>query len=213
MKHALAFVLMLTLVAFVSKGQENVSIGPIIGLSMANLKGDIDNTNWKPGLTVGGFYNYSSDDGFGFSGQLLFTQLGARINQKTNEVNFNYLQIPLFATFFFGKYGQRVRPKVFLGPTLNFLLSARDINKNNINGDPNNTNYKPFDLGLTLGGGVNIRLQNRIWLNLDARYGVGLLDVTRAPNIAIFNNSLGFNAGLSFPLGTYNKKTGRFRAR
>jgi hypothetical protein len=177
------------------------------------LRGDVSNTDWKPGLTIGGFYNYSSESGFGFSGQLLFTQLGAQINNKTNEINLNYIQAPLLATFFFGRYGDRVRPKIFLGPNLNFLVGARDKSGNNINGDSNNRIYNPFDLGLTFGAGLNYRLQEKIWLNFDARYGVGLLDVTRLDNSNVKNNNWGINVGLSFPLGTYNKNTGRLRTR
>ena len=72
-----------------AKAQENVSIGPMVGVSIANFRGDIANTDWKPGLTIGGFYNYSSRSGFGFSGQLLFTQLGAQTRDKTDEITLN----------------------------------------------------------------------------------------------------------------------------
>lgn len=197
-----------------SQAQENVSIGPIAGISIANFRGDINNTAWKPGLTVGGFYNYSSETGFGFSGQLLFTQMGAQTDDKRNSVTLNYIQAPLLATFFFGKYGQAVRPKIFLGPSLNFLVGARNKNGDNINGDSNNRVYSPFDLGGVVGAGVNFRLQEKIWLNFDARYGFGLLDVTRLDNNSnVKNNNWGINVGLSFPLGTYNRNTGRLRTR
>ena len=61
--------------------------------------------------------------------------------------------------------------------------------------------------------GLNYRLQEKIWLNFDARYGVGLLDVTRLDNSNVKNNNWVINVGLSFPLGTYNKTTGRLRTR
>lgn len=213
MKNCIFLLLVIILCSSRAQAQENVSIGPLVGLSIANFRGDISNTDWKPGLTIGGFYNYSSESGFGFSGQLLFTQLGAQINNKTNEINLNYIQAPLLATFFFGRYGDRLRPKIFLGPNLNFLVGARDKNGNNINGDSNNRVYAPFDLGLTFGAGLNYRLQEKIWLNFDARYGVGLIDVTRLDNAKVRNNNWGINLGLSFPLGTYNKNTGRLRTR
>ena len=200
-------------ISFSALAQENVSIGPIAGVSIANFRGDVSNTNWKPGLTVGGFYNYSSKTGFGFSGQLLFTQLGAQTDNKTNEINLNYVQLPLFATFFFGKYGDRVRPKVFLGPNLNFLVSEKDKAGNDIGGTGDNRVYNPFDLGVTFGAGVNFRLVEKIWLNFDARYGAGLLDVTKNNATTIRNNNWGINLGLSFPLGTYDKNSGRLRTR
>jgi len=198
------------------KAQENVSIGPIAGVSIANFRGNTDaiggNTDWKPGLTVGGFYNYSSKTGFGFSGQVLFTQMGAQINNKTNEINLNYIQVPLFATFFFGQWGSPVRPKLFLGPSLNFMVGAKDKDGNNLNPDAGPRVYNPFDLGLTFGAGVNIELSPKIWLNLDARYGLGLLDVSNG-GTKMMNSNWGINAGISFPLGTYDKNSGRLRTR
>lgn len=213
MKNCIILLLSVTLFAAQAQAQENVSIGPIAGVSIANFRGDVSNTNWKPGLTIGGFYNYSSKTGFGFSGQLLFTQMGAQVFNKTNEINLNYIQAPLLATFFFGQYGDIVRPKIFLGPSLNFLVGAKDKDGNNLNGDSNNRVYSPFDLGLTFGAGLNIRLQEKIWLNLDARYGLGLIDVTKDGNTNVKNNNFGINVGLSFPLGTYDSNTGRLRTR
>ncbi|MCF0060074.1 PorT family protein [Dyadobacter chenwenxiniae] len=208
-------ILLLAVTSFVTRvqAQENVSIGPIVGVSIANFRGDVSDTDWKPGLTVGGFYNYSSESGFGFSGQLLFTQMGAQVRNKTDEINLNYIQAPLLATFFFGQYGDKVRPKIFLGPSLNFLVGAKNKNGDNLNGDSNNRVYSPFDLGLTFGAGINIRLQEKVWLNLDARYGLGLIDVTKDGNSNVKNHNFGINAGLSFPLGTYNSNTGRLRTR
>ncbi|MCF0070660.1 PorT family protein [Dyadobacter sp. CY261] len=213
MKNCIFLLLAMVISGSWAQAQENVSIGPVVGVSIANFRGDISDTDWKPGLTIGGFYNYSSKSGFGFSGQLLFTQLGAQINNKTNEINLNYIQAPLLATFYFGRYGSPLRPKIFLGPNLNFLVGARDKNGNNINGDSNNRVYSPFDLGLTFGAGLNYELTHKIWLNFDARYGLGLLDVTRLDNSNIKNNNWGINVGLSFPLGTYDKDTGRLRTR
>jgi hypothetical protein len=207
MKNCIILLLAGLLTTSQAIAQENVSIGPVVGLSVANFRGNTsaigNETDWKPGLTVGGFYNYSSKTGFGFTGQLLFTQMGAQINN---------IQLPLLATFFFGRYGDAVRPKVFLGPSLNFMVGARDKNGNNLNGDSNNRVYNPFDLGLTFGAGVHIRLQEKIWLNLDARYGLGLLDVSKDSN-KMHNSNWGLNAGISFPLGTYDKNTGRLRTR
>lgn len=212
MKNCIILLLSLTVSISSAFAQENVSIGPIAGVSIANLRGDISNTNWKPGLTIGGFYNYSSKTGFGFSGQLLFTQMGAQINNKTDEINLNYIQAPLFFTFFFGRYGDRLRPKLFVGPSLNFLVGAKNKNGDNINGDSNHRNYNVFDLGITGGAGFNYMLSSKIWLNFDVRYGAGLLDVSKS-SANIKNNNWGINAGLSFPLGTYDKRSGRLRTR
>jgi len=197
----------------ISLAQENVSIGPIVGVSVANLRGDITDNDWKAGLTVGGFYNYSSNSGLGFSGQVLYTQLGAQVFDKTNDIRLNYLQVPLLLTYFLGEYGNPVRPKLFIGPHVNFLLNAKDRNGNDLYGDSNNRNYNPVDVGLTAGIGLNYRLKNKVWLNTDVRYGLGLVDVTKSNANRLLNHNIGVNLGVSFPFGTYNKNTGTLRAR
>lgn len=213
MKNCTILLLLLTLGLSNAFSQENVSIAPIAGVSLANLHGDIANTDTKAGLTIGGFYNYSSKTGFGFSGQLLFTQLGAQTMNKSDEINLNYIQAPLLFTFFFGRYGDRLRPKLFVGPSLNFLVSAKNKNGNNIDGNSNNSVYNVFDLGISGVGGLNYELSSKVWLNLGVRYGLGLLDVTKDPTTSIQNRNFGINFGLSFPLGTYNKRSGRLRTR
>jgi hypothetical protein len=40
-----------------------------------------------------------------------------------------------------------------------------------------------------------------MWINVDARYGIGLTDATQAPNTNITNRGFGLTVGLSFPLG------------
>lgn len=213
MKNCIILLLTLTIGISSVSAQENVSIGPIAGVSFANLHGTMENTSTKPGLTVGAFYNYSTKTGFGFSGQLLFTQLGAQTFNKTNEINLNYIQAPLLFTFFFGQFGDRLRPKLFVGPTLNFLVSAKDKDGNSIERPNNMRYYNIFDLGITGGAGFNYELTPKVWLNFDVRYGLGLFNVSRANNENLKNRNLGINLGLSFPLGTYDKKSGRLRTR
>ena len=132
---------------------------------------------------------------------------------KTNEINLNYIQAPLLFTFFFGRFGDRLRPKLFVGPSLNFLVSAKDKDGNSINGPNNARYYNIFDLGITGGAGLNYELSRKIWLNYDVRYGLGLIDVARPDNVNLKNRNLGINLGLSFPLGTYDKNSGRLRTR
>lgn len=215
MKNCIILLLAVTLCTAHAQAQENVSVGPIVGVSVANFRGDVANTfvDWKPGITVGGFYNYSSKTGFGFSGQVLFTQMGAKTFNKANEVNLNYIQVPILATFFFGQYGDRLRPKLFAGPNVDFLVGAKDINGDNINGPKDNRIFSPVDLGLTFGAGLNYQIWNKIWLNFDVRYGLGLFNVLRNDNMKLKNSNWGANLGISFPLGTYNKETGKFKTR
>ena len=201
MKHnTLKFIVLLLLAGNLASAQ-NLSFGPMVGLNVTSLSNK-PNSSSKAGLLAGGFFNYSSKNWFGVGVQFLYNQAGAKLDAPTEEINLNYLQVPVLFTYYFA--GQNTpgsfRPKLFAGPHANFLLNAKNKEGNDLN--PNSTFYKNTDFGVTLGGGFNYALQNQMWINVDARYGIGLTDATQAPNINISNRGFGLTVGLSFPLGT-----------
>ena len=190
----------------------NLSIGPMIGVNVSNLRGDIDNNTAKAGLVAGGFFNYSIVEHFGISGQVTYSQQGANFTEPMyglgERLKLNYLNVPLLAVFYFGE-GLRpgtVRPKLFLGPHANFLLVAKDKA-----GQTRTKEFNGVDFGATLGGGLNIALRNQRWVNLDVRYGLGLSDVRKNDNLDWKNGAFAATVGISFPLGNYNERTGTIR--
>jgi hypothetical protein len=199
-KHTFLIVVVLLLMGHLGTAQSNLSFGPMIGVNVTSLSGK-PNVSSKAGLLAGGFFNYSSKNWFGVGVQFLYNQMGAKLDAPAEETNLNYLQVPVLFTYYFS--GQNApgsfRPKLFVGPHVNFLLNAKNKDGNDLN--PNSLYYKNTELGVTLGGGFNYALQNRMWINVDARYGVGLTDATQAPNTNITNRGFGVNIGLSFPLG------------
>lgn len=190
----------------------NLSIGPMIGVNVSNLRGDIANNTAKAGLVAGGFFNYSIVEHFGISGQITYNRMGSRFTEPMyglgDRLRLNYLNVPLLAVFYFGE-GLRpgtVRPKLFLGPHANFLLVAKD------QADQNRTKeFNGVDFGATVGGGLNFALRNQRWVNLDVRYGLGLSDVRKNDNLAWKNGAFSATLGVSFPLGNYNESTGTIR--
>lgn len=199
-QNTLKFIVLLLLAGNLVSAQ-NLSFGPMVGLNVTSLSGK-PNSSSKAGLLAGGFFNYSSKNWFGVGVQFLYNQAGAKLDAPTEEINLNYLQVPVLFTYYFA--GQNTpgsfRPKLFAGPHANFLLNAKNKEGNDLN--PNGNFYKSTDFGVTLGGGFNYALQNQMWINVDARYGIGLTDATQAPNINISNRGFGLTVGLSFPLGT-----------
>ena len=179
---------------------QNLSFGPMAGFNVSNLSGKED-TKSKVGLVAGGFFNYSSKNWFGVGVQILYSQLGAKLSASTDAINLNYLQVPILFTYYLSGDNSvgSFRPKLFLGPHVNFLLNA----KNNAGADLNTNSafYKSTELGVTLGGGFNYALADKIWLNFDVRYGVGLTDAKQSPNVDVSNRALGVNLGVSFPIG------------
>lgn len=196
-----AFILMAAMLLVGHIGMtQNLSFGPMAGVNFTTLSNK-DNTSTKTGLAAGGFFNYSSKKWFGIGVQVLYNQLGTKLTDTKDEINLNYLQVPLLATYYFngGSTVGSFRPKLFAGPHVNFLLNAKNKDGNELN--PNGAVYKDADFGITLGGGFNYAIADRTWLNFDVRYGVGLTDATKSVNSDIMNRGVGINLGVSFPLG------------
>ena len=199
-QNTLKFIVLLLLAGNLVSAQ-NLSFGPMVGLNVTSLSGK-PNSSSKAGLLAGGFFNYSSKNWFGVGVQFLYNQAGAKLDAPTEEINLNYLQVPVLFTYYFA--GQNTpgsfRPKLFAGPHANFLLNAKNKEGNDLN--PNGNFYKSTDFGVTLGGGFNYALQNQMWINVDARYGIGLTDATQSTTSNSSNRGFGLTVGLSFPLGT-----------
>jgi outer membrane protein W len=198
-KHTIKFIVLLLLAGQLGTAQ-NLSFGPMAGLNITSLPNK-PNTSSKAGLLAGGFFNYSSKNWFGVGVQFLYNQMGAKLDAPAEEINLNYLQVPVLFTYYLSGENKpgSFRPKLFVGPHANFLLNAKNKDGNDLN--PNSAFYKNTEFGVTLGGGFNYALQNQMWINVDARYGIGLTDATQAPLTNITNRGFGLTLGVSFPLG------------
>jgi outer membrane protein W len=199
MKKHIQILAILLLMSQLGKAQ-NLSFGPMVGLNLSEIS-NLPNSSTKTGLLIGGFFNYSHKSSFGVGVQVLYNQLGANLNNNTEQIRLNYLQVPVLATYYFGPKNAVgvIRPKLFIGPHLNFLLNATNKAGNDIN--TNESQFNTTDFGGTLGGGLNYSVSKKVWLNFDVRYNFGLIDISKNPSLVNHNQSLGINVGLSFPLG------------
>jgi outer membrane protein W len=179
---------------------QNLSFGPMAGLNISSLN-NYENTTSKAGLIAGGFFNYSSKNWFGLKVEATYNGLGAKLTTPTETIRLNYIQVPILATYYLAGTNTQgsFRPKFFAGPHVNFLMNAKNKDGNDLN--PNNTFYKSTELGLTLGLGFNYALMDKTWLNFDVRYGVGLTNAMKSPNVDITNNAFAVTLGVSFPIG------------
>ena len=197
-QNTLKFIVLLLLAGNLVSAQ-NLSFGPMAGLSVSNLSGKED-TRSKTGLVAGGFFNYSSKKWFGVGVQILYNQLGAKLSASNDAINLNYLQVPVLLTYYLSGNNSvgSFRPKLFVGPHVNFLLNAKNNKGDDLN--PNGIKYNNTDFGVTLGGGFNYALADKIWLNFDVRYGLGLTDIQKNVDV-VSNRAFGVNLGVSFPIG------------
>ncbi len=60
--------------------QENVSIGPIVGVNFSKLAGNTIYNDWKTGATAGISINCSGKDRFGVNGQILVSRMGGAVS-------------------------------------------------------------------------------------------------------------------------------------
>lgn len=204
---------MLALALTLTVSAQNLSFGPTVGFGHSWMTG-AENVKFKPGFNVGGTLVYSFVPHWGVGADIRASFMeGVRSkieNGNTSiesKVNATYLRIPVKLYHFFGDYGDRVRPKIYIGPSVGFLLGGKIKGETTIGNTSTETEadtkdyLKGIDFGFIAGAGANFRLQRNTWLNLDLVYGNGLIDVTEANNYSAHRN-LSLNVGVTFPLGT-----------
>jgi hypothetical protein len=231
MKNKLLFTLALNAFSALAIAQtSNVSepydqyftVGPMLGVNFSNFKG-VDNAETKAGLNAGAFFVYSFQEHFGLSAGLLYSVEGAEYTTTSVaplfteddklKTKLNYLRIPVLANVFFGQHGNIIRPKVFLGPSLGFLLGAESKTESTVNNNSvvstNNTTtdvkdqFSSIDFGAVLGAGLNWKLAEETWLNLDLGYYLGASDIRdKKPSgtDAIKNEGASVKLGVGFGL-------------
>jgi len=173
--------------------QDNFSFGPRVGLNFSNVS-NVDNTSSLTGLAIGLTTTYSISESTGLTVDILGSHEG--YSSGDNEFKSTYLQIPILFDVFFGELGSAFRPKVYVGVTPGFLLSAK-VNDDKIE---DLDGFNKFNLAITGGLGFNARVASRIWLNADLRAYLGMTDISDGGDknaISTIQPSIGLCYGLS----------------
>lgn len=178
---------------------QKLSFGPMVGANIAKIS-DVPNSKSQIGPAAGVFLNYSVNENIGFGLKGLFSQLGTSVDNSSAEVKLNYVQIPLSGVYFFGERGNIIRPKIFLGPYVGFLLSAKDQNGTNIVDSGGQDVYNNTDFGGQIGVGFNYSMNNNSWINFDAGYATSLVNITDHSSLNHKNNFFFVSLGYSFPI-------------
>ncbi|HRH51893.1 MAG TPA: porin family protein [Chitinophagales bacterium] len=157
-------------------------------------------------LTGGLSITYADNEHYGFAADVVYATEGS--NSKTagvagdiqNKTKLGYIRIPFKYIRFLGKYGDPIRPKIFVGPSFGYLVLAETNRDNSI------SDFNKFDMGLLIGVGANKIICDRIWLNTDITYTQGILDVTKQTPL---NDEINLNGSvrlkISLLLGTNRK--------
>ena len=192
-----------------SLSAQHISIGPTVGVGHSWLNSNAstaDKNLFFPTYNVGAKLVYSIKSNWGVSADVKFSgeggSRGVDNNNKTVD-RLNFLRIPIQGIYFFGKYGDRVRPKISVGPSFGFLVGGKEkvySNGKMVQEFENKNNFNKLDVGLNAAVGANIRICKSTWLNTDLTYYHGLTDISKgASNLK--QRGIGINVGLLFPFG------------
>ncbi len=211
MKKVLLLASGIILWSFVQSKAQYFSIGPVAGLGASRISNMPGNERVKLSPSMGVGFVYSKDAHWGWGSGLNVSLEGYKtdIGPNTISVTPSYLRMPMRVYYFFGDYGNAVRPKLYLGPTVGLKVNeSHSMNGAISNGTDvasgyvvNDDMFRTFDVGFNTGAGVNIRLVKAMWLNMDLGYNMGLIDAVKdAGGSYNMNENLRFNAGLLFGL-------------
>ena len=160
------------------------------GLNMATLGGDdVQDAKMKMGFAAGGFVTYSINEMFAVQPEVLYTMKGAKWEEELlgetlkETTKYTYLEIPVLAKFTIPTQGN-ISPKLFVGPALGILLSAKCDSEW---GDESETDdikddTKSPDFGLVFGAGVDIGMPHSA-ITIDGRYTMGLSSIAEAQEV------------------------------
>lgn len=177
------------------------SLGPTAGLNLSTIS-HTDNSSYLPGFNAGIIYNYSRHEHFAFGLAALYAQEGVAVDYGSIKgyTKLNYLRLPLKFQYFVGDMDDKFRPKLYIGPSLGFLLGGKTkvaSETGSFVSTINRDDYNKFDAGVMGGLGFNYRLAEATWLNFDVAYTYGLLDISDSQKDSR-NRNLNVNLGIAW---------------
>lgn len=181
-----------------------LSLGPVAGFGHSWVSDKVN--EFKPSAHMGLGMMYSRNEHWGLGDILTVSHEGYSQDvfvagrTYTNTFNPVYLRMTPRVYYFFGDYKNTVRPKVFLGPSVAYKVAEEQNIQEPFSPSeaaymraPSGDLFRTWDFGANAGAGVNIKVAPYTWLNLDADYYHGLINVTSAENM---NRSLRANLGV-----------------
>jgi len=141
---------------------------------------------------------------WGISSDIRFSSEGGTFSRDGSDPKMvyraNYLRHALQGVYFFGERGNRVRPKISVGPSVAIFAGGKtrlkDGGLENIPDMKSKNLFKTWDFGLTGAAGVNVRLKESVWLSAEGAYYHGLTNVNDLTSQKMHHRGLAFNIGL-----------------
>ncbi len=179
------------------------SMGVVGGLNFANMyfpnsqDPDDQETTMHTGFGAGLVFDLRLSEKLFAHIQPMYLQKGCNIkegndpvNQPEGEINSAAIEIPVLIKYTFGN---KIRPYIVAGPSLGFNLKSEiafELTGFKFKGDMKEVTG-PFDLGITLGGGVQVPLGFGI-IFLESRYTHGLINQRKTGSVLLDSDGVTF---------------------
>jgi hypothetical protein len=177
-------------------------IGAKAGINLANVSVSLGSlsasADSRTGFVGGAFAQFGLGSPLFLQPEVLYSSKGSEASDEIEDftLSLDYLEVPILVGAAFPIENSAVKPMIFAGPSVGFLLSCDS------DGSDCKDEAKSVDFGLVFGGGIQFALEN-LNLILDGRYNLGLtnIDDTGEADISLKNRAWQFMAGVGFPVG------------
>lgn len=169
--------------------QTSPTFGIKAGVNISSLSDDgFDDTKSKVGFSGGLFMNAPLSEQFSIQPEVLYSQMGAKIEGKfantaySTTRSLDYITVPVMFQF-------RATPAFYIeaGPEFGFLVSAKDkdtVGNFSTTNQIDTDNFNTFNMGLGLGLGFDITKN----IGVNARYVAGFTDINKDGNTSLQND-------------------------
>ncbi len=169
---------------------------------------EFDVTNSSTGFVGGGFLAIGLGDNFALQPELLYAQKGFGVDfmGASLDADLSYIEIPLLLKFRIGSADQKVRPALFVGGFYAFETGCSvsagigELDAD-LSCDTELDERSSTDAGILFGGGLDIAA-DRLFVVLDARYGLGLTNIDDdGGSDSVKSRTWSVSGGLGIPIG------------
>lgn len=182
-----------------------ITVGGLIDFNIAGLNvspgGTGEDYSSILGLGLGGIVSYPLNDALALQAEPMILRKGGKVSEfnETAKLKFLFIEIPVFIRYSFDLDKSFV-PYAMLGPSLGFRTSAKVVFQDGSSFKPNDE-FSVFDLGIGLGGGVELPYDKYIFFG-EIRYVFGLIDINKeAGESTVKNRGLQLVFGVKVPIG------------
>ena len=193
---------------------QNNQIGFIGGVNIANLEEEDSDFSSLTGFGFGAVLDFPLGDKFSLCLQPMYLQKGASQEEDdvTVEMKMAYIEIPILFKFYLGSGD--TKPYLMAGPTLGINMSAdMEMSGGGMSVEIDVSNVtETLDYGLAFGGGVSFPVGTNSLLFIEAKYCLGLADISKegeiefagmtqtVPDAEVKTSGIQIMAGMTFPL-------------